>query len=163
MRTRDDISRGQAEIISEAAENLHRFNDHGIDLGRVDGLILFSATLGNNFEQHVQERIRHLFSGAIGNVLEEGDRLFSSLLAICKAVADVDEIVQSTQGRGFTVTNVSLLDTTKKKLHALKTDLELRWPRFDDEELHRGVAEADQGGLLDVGELLRELERGSGV
>ncbi len=134
-------------------------NDRSIDLGRVEGLIQFSATLLDNFEEHVQERMQHLFAGVIRNVLEEGGRLFSSLQAISKAVADVDEIVQFIQGRGFTVTNMSLLDTTKGKLRALKTDLEMRWPRFDEDELRRGVEEADRGGLLDVGELLRELER----
>jgi predicted transcriptional regulator len=164
VKIRDEINRGQAEIISEAAETLqHRYNDHGIDLGKVEGLVLFAATLCDNFEQEAQERLRQLFSGAINNVLEEGNRLFASLQAISKAVADVDEIVRSTQGRGFVVMSVSLLDTAKRKLRAIKADLELRWPRFDEDELRRGMEEADRGELLDVGDLLRELESRPGV
>src|SRR5437764_4260873 len=97
------------------------------------------------------------------NVLEEGNRLFASLQAVSKAVGDVDEIVRSTQGRGFIVASVSLLDTAKKKLAALKADLELRWPRFDEDDLRRGMEEADRGELLDVGDLLRELERRPGA
>jgi hypothetical protein len=163
VRTCDDINRGQAEIISEAARNLHRGDGHTPDLGRVEGLVHFVAMLCNNLEQHTQERIRQLFSGAIRNVLEEGSRLFSSLQAVSKAVADVDEIVRSTQGGGFVVASVTLLDTAKKKLLALKADLELRWPRFDEDELRRGMEEADRGELLDVGDLLRELESRPGA
>jgi hypothetical protein len=165
MNTRSDSACGMpangvsggAEIISEEAERLQRYNEQGIDLCRVEALILFADSLCDTFARQVKGKFDELFSNRVPNVQQTGGELFATLSNMRKTIDFVDEVVRSTQA-SYIVTNAPALDWAKEKLRVLRLDLEKRWPLFDEEELKRGCQSADRGELLDPEVILRELE-----
>src|SRR5262249_28287882 len=145
MSATDVLWEGIARAIAEAVEALKREEESAVRATAAEALVRATLGLISITEGLIARTWDDLFSERIRQVQATGDHLESFTEQTIRLGDRMRELALLSETEGHKVEKLPELSEAVGRLARAKEALARRWPRFDPEELERGLAQAARG------------------
>jgi len=156
MSATDVLWEGTARAIGEAAEAWKREEESAARATAAEALVRAALGLISITEGIIAHTWDDLFSERIRQVQAMGDHLESFTTQAISVADQMRELALCSETEGHKVEKLPELSEAIERLARAKEALARRWPRFDSEELERGLAQVARGETVGAEEILRE-------